>query len=150
MAANLTTPPPPSGFGGFSSRLRARRALKGKEVRDKMRADAEAAGLDPRSIDALIAQQAEEESKNPGRYNTLFSGFAGVGLKTPEAGIRQREDFSSMIKSEASSVNKLRQIRSERQKQVQRRASKFLSGRGNPSLLTSSSGGAGFLSGYFK
>ena len=135
---------PSSKLGGLLPELRAKRALKAKEVRDKARADAEAAGLDPRSIDALIAQQAEQESKNPRLYNTFF------GLKTPEAGIRQREDFREKIKSEASLVNKLNQIRSERQKQVQRRASKFLSGRGNPSLLTSSSGGAGFLSGYFK
>lgn len=151
MAADLTTTPlPPSGFGGFASRLRARRALKGKEVRDKARADAEAAGLDPRSIDALIAQQAEQESKNPRLYNTLFSGLGSIGLKTPEAGIRQREDFKEKIKSEVLSLNKIKQIRSERQKQVQTRARKFLSGRGKPSLLASSYGGAGFLSGYFK
>ncbi len=142
MAANSTTTPPPPGLGGVLSRLRAKRALKAKEVRDKARADAEAAGLDPRSIDALIAQQAEEESKNPRRYNTFF------GLKTPEAGITQRKDFSSMIKAEVASAGTIQKIREQTKKKAQTRARRFV--RGNVSLLTRSSGGAGFLSGYFK
>ena len=127
-------------FNAAISRLKFVRARRAKEIQDKARADAEAAGLDPRSIDALIARQAKRESERASTGSVMLT----------EGDIQQRKAFRKTIKAETSSADSLQRMREERQKQVQARARRLISGGGKVSLLSGPSGGSGFLSGYFK
>tara|TARA_R110001632_G_scaffold54038_5_gene132752 strand:- start:337 stop:708 length:372 start_codon:yes stop_codon:yes gene_type:complete len=123
--------------------LEVRRDAALKEIKEA-RAAAQSAGMDSRSVDALTQNQIEETKKRLSR-RTVYTDSSAEPILGDKL---QRKDFGSMIKAEVTSAGKIQKIREQTKERAETRALRFI--RGNASLLTSSSGGAGFLSGYFK
>lgn len=144
--ANLTIPlVRRTGFGSALTNrlLEVRRDAALREIKEA-RAAAQSAGMDSRSVDALTQNQIEETKKRLSR-RTVYTDSSAEPILGDKL---QRKDFSSMIKAEVTSAGKIQKIREQTKERAATRARRFI--RGNASLLTSSSGGAGFLSGYFK
>ncbi len=128
---------------------------------DAKRQELLASGSDPRSVDALAKQSLinyenlvdlRAERRSPGirggRANAVYRSFEEN--QPYSEFILSEKDTAEKLKSEVTQQGSLGMIRSARQKIIPQQVARLNRKRGNVSLISGASGGAGFLSGYFK
>lgn len=125
-------------------------------VPETMFAEAAAAGVDPRTIEALRKQsdkaradalEIRRKSRSPGMVGAVYSGRlknigSTVGLIA--------EDLRGQLKSDVQKQPEFQEIRRRREKAVEQATVGMQRKRGKASLLSGEAGGAGFFQRYFR
>jgi hypothetical protein len=124
-------------------------------VPETMFAEAAAAGVDPRTIEALRKQsdkaradalEIRRKSRSPGMVGAVYGGRlknigSTVGLIA--------EDLRGQLKSDVQKQPEFQEIRRRREKAVEQATVGMRRKRGKASLLSGEAGGAGFFQRYF-
>ena len=125
-------------------------------IPETMFAEAAAAGVDPRTIESLRKQSEKarkdalyirSRSRAPGGVGAMYSSRLRNLDRTVGSIARQ---LQGELKADVAIQPELQEIRRKREEATEKTVSAMTRKRGKASLLSSPTGGVGFLGGYFR